>query len=369
MIDRVATTGPRLSLELAAVAANTEVFAARSTAVMAVVKADGFGHGAVAVARTALEHGASWLGVTTADEAHQVRDAGLRTPLLSWLNPATADWTDLLRRRVDLAVPGLAHLDAIRAAASRLDRPARVHLQADVGLARDGAAPAEWERLCHQAYAAEQAGLVQVIGLMGHLAGADAGPDELGRRRYARFLTVAAQAGLRHRLRHLAATAAALGDPDSRYDLSRIGAGLYGIGGPELRWALTLTAPVLSVRDVDAGVGVGYGHSFLTTRPTRLALLPIGYADGIPRTASGRAEVLLGGRRCPVVGLISMDQLVVDVAELPVVAGEVATVFGPGDAGEPTPQDWADWAGTIPHEILTGLGRRLRRDHTAGQAA
>lgn len=367
--DHLSGTRPTLVLDLAAIAANVGHFARLATELMAVVKADGFGHGAEAIARTALAHGASSLGVTSADEAHALRDAGIVAPVLSWLNPVATDWAGLIRRRIDLAVPGLDHLEAIRRAALRLDRPARIHLQADVGLARDGAPPAEWEQLCRRARQAEDAGQVQVIGLMGHLANAGTGPDELGRRRFERFLATAVAAGLTDRMRHLAGTDATLSDPGSRYDLSRIGAGLYGIGASGLRYALTLTAPVVCIREVDAGTGVGYQHTHLTSRPTRLALLPVGYGDGLPRAASHRAEVLISGRRRPVVGLFSMDQLVVDIGDQPVAIGENAIVFGPGDQGEPTPADWAEWSGSIPHELLTGLGHRLdrRRVDSRGQ--
>ena len=359
-------TGATLHLDLAAVAHNTRYLRARSTSLMAFVKADGFNHGASQIARTALANGADRLGVTSLAEAHELRDAGLRAPILSWLNPPQAEWADAIRRRIALAVPSLDHLDAISRAALKQNQPALIHLQADVGMARDGAAPADWAELTRRAERAEQTGLVQVVGLMGHLANAANGPDELGRRRYERFLATAADAGLRNRPRHLAATAATLTDPDSLYDFSRIGAGLYGIEDghdrtTQLHWALNLSAPVVSVRDVDAGVGIGYRHTHLTATPTRLATLPLGYADGLPRAASGRAEVFLHGRRCPIIGLVSMDQVVVDAGDSPVTVGETATIFGPGDHGEPTPDDWAAWSDTIPHEILTGLGHRLIR--------
>jgi alanine racemase len=169
---------------------------------------------------------------------------------------------------------------------------------------------------------------------------------------------------LRPPLRHLAATAATLTDPLSQHTLCRVGAGLVGIDPTRttpLRPAMTLTAPVVTLRDVAPGTPVGYGHTWASPRATRLALLPLGYADGLPRAASGRAEVLLRGRRCPVVGLVSMDQVVVDVGTLPVTVGDVATVFGPGDHGEPTVAEWAAWSGTIEHEIVTGIGARVLR--------
>jgi alanine racemase len=360
--------GAALQVDLTAVAANTRLFAERSGgALMAVVKADGFGHGATRVARTALRNGASWLGVTSLDEGVALRLDGIGAPVLSWLNPAERDFAPAIVHGIDLALPGPELLAAVVAAADRVRRPARVHLHLDVGMARDGAAPADWARLCLAARRAERAGAIRVVGVMGHLARADEPghpANRAGRDRFAWGVAVARRAGLRPPLRHLAATAATLTDPLSRHTLSRVGAGLVGIDPTRttpLRPAMTLTAPVVSVRAVAAGTGVGYGHTWTSGRGTRLALLPLGYADGLPRAASGRAAVLLRGRRCPVVGLVSMDQVVVDVGSLPVTVGDVATVFGPGDHGEPTVADWAHWSGTIEHEIVTGIGARVLR--------
>ena len=288
---------------------------------MAVVKADGFGHGAVDVARTALAHGASWLGVTSLDEAFALREAGLRAPVLSWLNAPGADFHEARRQDVDVAVPSQAHLRAVSGAGLAAGVALRVHLHLDVGMARDGAAPSEWRRLCRLAREAERSGAVRVVGLMGHLGNADTPDDPAnagGRARFAWGLATARAAGLRPPLRHLAATAATLTDRASLHTLSRVGAGLVGIdpsGTTRLSPALTLTAPVVGVRRVAAGTPVGYGGSWRASRATTLALLPLGYADGVPRVTSGRAEVLLRGRRRPLVGRVSMDQVVVDLGD------------------------------------------------------
>jgi alanine racemase len=244
---------------------------------------------------------------------------------------------------------------------------ARVHLHLDVGMARDGAEPAEWPRLCRAAFRGEQRGVLSVVGLMGHLgcAGRPADPcNEAGRSCFTRGVQTARAAGLRPAARHLAATAATLTDPRTHHTLCRIGAGLVGIDPSRtsrLHPALTLTAPVVAVRRVRAGRPVGYGHSWTAPADTTLGLLPVGYADGLPRAASGQAEVMVRGRRCPVAGLISMDQAVVDLGGQQVHLGEIVTVFGPGTSGEPTVADWAAWAGTIEHEIVTGIGARVRR--------
>jgi len=359
-------SGPLLEVDLSAVATNTALLAAKATGrLMAVVKADAFGHGAVDVARTALAHGATWLGVTGLAEAWPLRDAGLEAPMLSWLNPVDADVTTAVQRRIDLAVPSLEHLAAIIAAPGR----ARVHLHLDAGMARDGASPAEWPRLCRAARLAETRGEVEVVGVMGHLGCADDPADPCnarGRTRFAWALEVARSCGLRPRERHLAATAATLTDPRSHHTMSRVGVGLVGIDPSRttaLRPPLTLTAPVVSVRRVRAGTPVGYGHTHITPEPTYLGLVPLGYADGLPRAASSHAEVQHRGRRAPVVGRISMDQVVVDLGESGGEVGDGVTVFGPGDDGEPTVADWARWSDTIEHEIVTGIGTRVTR-HT-----
>jgi alanine racemase len=356
--------GPRLDIDHEAIAANARLFARRTPgALMAVVKADGFGHGAVEVAGTALANGASWLGVTSLDEATELRRAGLGAPMLSWLNPVDADFGAAIADDIDLAVPSREHLDAV----VRYGLGARIHLHLDTGMARDGAAPEDWAALCRAARRAEQAGRVRVVGVMGHLCCADdpADPDNAtGRARFVWGLEMARRTGLRPPLRHLAATSATLTDPLSHHTLSRVGAGLVGIDPTHttrLRPAMTLTAPVVGVRAVRAGTTVGYGSTWTAPRRTHLALLPLGYADGLPRATTGRAEVLLRGRRCPVVGRISMDQVVLDVGDHPPELGETAVVFGPGAANEPTVAEWAAWADTIEHEIVTGIGARVSR--------
>lgn len=363
-------TAPRLEVDLSAVAANTRVLATRTAAeLMAVVKADGFGHGAADVARTALAHGATSLGVTSIDEALDLRAAGLTAPVLSWLNPVDAAYADALAAEVELAVGSRDHLDAVLAAqrSGPHQRSARVHLHLDTGMSRDGAEPSAWAALCRAARRAERAGLVRVVGVMGHLGCADDPRDEcnvLGRRRFAWGVEAARAAGLRPARRHLAATAATLLDARSHHTMVRVGAGLVGIdptGTTTLRAGLTLTAPVVTVRRVRSGAGVGYGHTWTAPAATNLALLPLGYADGLPRVASGRAEVWLRGRRRPLVGRFSMDQVVVDLGDDHAEPGDTATVLGPGDAGEPTVAEWAAWSDTLPHEVVTGIGPRVRR--------
>lgn len=334
---------------------------------MAVVKADGFGHGMADVATAALAGGASRLGVTSIEEASHLRHCGFTERILSWLNPVDAAFGTAIEQGIELAVPSHQHLAAIVA----IGVTATIHLQLDTGMARDGAAPGEWASLCRAARRAELSGLVQVVGVMGHLPCAAVPGDpanERGRNRFAWGLQVARVAGLRPSDRHLAATAATLTDPLSRHTMSRVGAGLVGIDesrSTRLSFAQTLIAPIVSVREVEAGTPVGYGHTWRAPCRTRLGLIPLGYADGLPRIASNRAEVVVQGTRRPLVGRISMDSAVVDLgpdmSTCPAQVGDTVTVFGPGDRGEPTVADWARWAETLAHEIVTGFGPRIKR--------
>ena len=361
-------TNATLTVDLDAVAGNTRLLTSRTSArLMAVVKADAFGHGDVA--GTVLRAGAAALGVTSIEEAVRLRQEGAAAPVLSWLNAVDADFCAAVSADVELAVPSLHHLRAVTVAAARVGRRARIHLHADVGMARDGASQEEWSLLARLARQWERRGEVTVVGVMGHLSSGGGEQDEVMQLQVQRFraaLEAARRRGLRPQVAHLAATAATLSDRRSHFGMVRVGAGLFGLGPSRsagCRGAMTLTAPVVGVRDVPAGTGVGYGHTWSSSRRTRLALVPVGYADGLPGAASGSAQVQLRGQRLPVVGAISMDQVVVDVGDLPVGTGERVTVFGPGDRGEPTVAEWAGWGRTVEQEIVARIGPRVARVH------
>lgn len=359
-----------LRIDGEAIAANTRrIAAATSSEVMAVVKADGFGHGHAAL--RALDAGATRLGVASIEEALPLRWAGVEAPILSWLNPVDADAVAAIRNRIELAVPSLAHLGRFAAAAAQCGGIALVHLHVDTGLSRDGASASEWRALCELAREYEARGLIRVVGVMSHLARADEPGHPLTVRQRLLFdaaVRTARRRGLSPRSIHLAATAATLTDPATHYDLVRVGAGLYGIDPShttELRGAMTLSARVTTVREVRASTPVGYGSHYLTSHATRLALLPLGYADGVPRSLSPDASAWVRGRRVPIAGAVSMDQIVVDVGELGVEAGDEVILFGAGDLGEPTVADWAGWAGTIEHELVTRIGPRVHVEEAA----
>ncbi|UGS25548.1 alanine racemase [Microbacterium resistens] len=377
--------GPTLRVDVGAVAANVRTIARRISAagtgaeIMAVVKADGFGHGMVPVARAALAAGATWLGVTDVAEGTALRVAGIGAPVLAWLHPAGIDVEAAAGSRIDLAVASSEELAEVAAAAARLRqrrrgplRPLAVHLHVDAGMARGGAPRADWPALTRLAVTAEGRGLVRIRGLMGHLSDADQADPERNRhgiRAVAAAERMLRTAGIVPARVHLGATAATLTDPATHHDLVRIGAGLVGIDPAEanaahpvaLRGASWLTAPVAHTATVPAGTPVGYGGRHTTAGSTNLAVLGVGYADGIPRGLAPEAAVAIGGERFRIVGRVSMDQIVVDTRDRRFPRGTLATIWGPRGGAAPSIQDWARWADTIPHEIVTGIGPRVRR--------
>jgi alanine racemase len=350
-------------------------------ATMAVVKADGYGHGAVDVARTALASGATWLGVCTLEEAAELRAAGIEAPVLSWLHLPDEDFAPAVADAVDLGVSSRAELDGVAAGARRAGRPARIHLKIDTGLSRNGSTPAAWGDLLDATEAARVAGEVEVAAVWSHLAHADA-PDhpviDVQARRLDEAWRAAAQRlGGPVPWRHLANSAATLTRPDLHLDLVRPGIAVYGLDPLEapdhhgLRPVMTFRTRVVLVKRIAAGEGVSYGHEWTAPDDRVLALVPAGYADGVPRRLGGTMTVQLAGRRRPVVGRVCMDQVVVDLGpadgDVPAVApGDEVVLFGPGDAGEPTAAEWARWLDTIHYEVVTGVGCRPRVTRTVG---
>jgi alanine racemase len=341
--------------------------------VMAVVKADAYGHGMVECARAAVQAGASWLGTALPEEALALRAAGLQGPMLTWLHAPGDPFAELIAADVDISVSGSWALREITAAVKAVGRPARIQLKVDTGLGRNGVSAQEWPTVVGQALEAQADGLVSVTGIWSHFACADEPEHPSNAAQVAAFhqaLDQAAAAGLRPPLRHLANSPAALLLPDSRFDLVRCGLSTYGVSpAPDqgsaadfgLRPAMTLAGRLASVKRVPAGHGVSYGHTYRTGGPTHLGLVPAGYADGIPRAASDTGPVWIGGRRHTVAGRVAMDQFVVDLGDQEAQAGDEVVLFGPGDGGEPTAQDWAEAIGTIAYEVVTRIGPRVPR--------
>jgi alanine racemase len=341
--------------------------------VMAVVKANGYGHGAIPVARAALRGGASWLGVVHVAEALELRLAGIDAPVLCMMAIGADDHETAIAREVDLAAGSTDTVTRIAAAAQRAGRPARLHLKADTGLSRGGATATDWPSVVAAALRAEADGLVEVVGLWSHFASS----DEPGNPSIAAQLTAfadaiehAEKAGVTPEVRHIANTAAGIGVPEAHYDMVRIGGGIYGLstlpgGAPSwLRPVMTLRTRLTQVKRVPAATGVSYNHRYVTTAQTTLGLVPVGYADGIPRTARGHWLAFARGRRWPIAGTVCMDQFVIDFGDEPVTAGEEVVLFGPGSDGEATAQEWGDELDTISYELVTGIGNRITRTYS-----
>ncbi|MFJ9645173.1 alanine racemase [Streptomyces sp. NPDC004244] len=368
-------------IDLAAVRANVRALRARAprAELMAVVKSDAYGHGAVPCARAALDAGATWLGTATPQEALALRAAGIGGRIMCWLWTPGGPWREAIEADVDVAVSGMWALDEVTDAARAAGRTARIQLKADTGLGRNGCQPADWAELVGAAAAAEAEGTVRVTGLWSHFACADepGHPSiELQLTTFRDMLAYAEKEGLEPEVRHIANSPATLTLPDSHFDLVRCGLAVYGVSpAPELgtpaelglRPAMALKASVALVKTVPAGHGVSYGHHYVTDDETTLALIPAGYADGIPRHASGRGPVSVGGRIRRVAGRVAMDQFVVDLGPGSTVrAGDEAVLFGTGEHGEPTAEDWAQAAQTIAYEIVTRIGGRVPRVYRNG---
>ncbi|GAA2066487.1 alanine racemase [Microbacterium hatanonis] len=336
--------------------------------VIAVVKADGYGHGAFRSAVAALQGGATRIGVADVAEALALRRAGIRAPILAWLHAPGETFDDAVAADIELGISGLDQLLQVAAAAST-SRPVSVHLKIETGLSRNGIAPADYRVVFAEAARLERIGKLTVVGLFSHLSNTSPEDDRAALAAFQEGVVLAASAGLHPPLRHIAATHAAIALPESRMGCVRIGIGIYGLSpfadrssaDLGLRPAMTLRSVVAAVRRVPAGTGVSYGYDYRTERDTTLALVPLGYADGVPRQASGSGPVRIGGAEYRVAGRIAMDQFVVDVGDAPVAVGDEVVLFGDPTLGFPAASDWADAAGTIDYEIVTRIGPRVPR--------
>ena len=374
---------PEAIIDLSAIRANVAAMAAHvaGAQVMAVVKSDAYGHGMIETARAALAGGASWLGVNGIEEAVRLRRAGLTVPLLCLLAAPDAPHADAIAHDVDLTAATVSLVSQIGAAAERAGRPARLHLKADTGMSRGGATLADWPAVVAAAAAEQAAGRCEIIGIWSHLACADIPGHPSVDAQLDAFRTALAEAqriGVQPQVRHLANTPALLTRPDTWFDLVRPGGGVTGLctlpGGPPdwLRPAMTVRTHLVQTKRVAAGTGVSYGHRYVTPAPATLGLVPLGYNEGIPRSAANTAQVLVRGRRHTIAGTVCMNQCVIDAGDLPVEAGDEVVLFGPGDEGEPTAQEWADVLGTISYDIVTRFTAKIPRSYcwvTGGQAA
>ena len=365
-------------VDLGAISANVAALRrhAPTAELMAVVKADAYGHGLVPSARAALRGGATWLGVAQLPEALELRRAGVRAPLLSWLHVPGQDFVPALEQDVQLGISTTWALEAAVEAARATGRSARIHLKVDTGLGRNGAWDADLAAILERVAALQSEQLLEVVGIFSHFAYADAPQHPTVRAQQERFEGIveqAARAGVRPPVRHLANSAATLTNPSAHYDLVRPGVAVYGLspvpdlGSPHdfgLREAMRLLSRLSSVKECPAGQGISYGHVYTTTERTRLGLVPMGYSDGVPRSATNVGPVQVGDRHHTVAGRVCMDQFVVDLGpDSPARAGDEVVLFGVGAVGEPTAQDWAVAVDTINYEIVTRVGAKVPRVH------
>ena len=359
-------------IDLDAYRANIEALAACApgSALMTVVKADAYGHGMEQCSRAAREAGADWLGVATPEEALALRSLGDTGPVLCWLAAPGADYAPVIEADVEVTASSVQQLEEILAAAPT--RP-RVQLKVDTGLSRNGAFGAEWTRLVEATAKAQSAGRLEHTGTWSHFACADEPRHPANDAQEMAFTAAVEElktAGLTPGLRHLSNSAATLTRPSAHLDLVRVGISSYGLApaprmtfDTPLRPVMTLRGRLASVKRVPPGTSVSYNHRYTTDRETTLGLVPLGYAEGLPRNASNRIQAAFAGQRVRLVGTICMDQVVADLGNLPAERGDVVTLFGPGDDGEPSAQEWADAADTITYEVVTRIGGRTARTY------
>jgi len=344
---------------------------------LAVVKADAYGHGLVPVAERALKAGAKWLGTALLDEAIVLRDAGITAPIIAWLTPVSDDFESALKKKIDLAIPSLGHLEAVIKAGETLGIPPRVHLEVDTGMSRGGALK-EWIPLVTRASELSKSGGLEVIGIWSHFARADepnhSFNDEQLRNFQARVLE-AKEVGISPKILHLSNSAATLTNDSSHFDLVRLGIAMYGLSPDvntmgdskalDLKPVMKLRAKLHIVKDVPAGSQVGYGGTATTKSDTKLAVVAMGYADGVPRNANSTTGVLVGNRKAPIIGRVSMDQFVVEIGNDSIAhAGDWAYLIGSEGGDGYTADAWAKACGTINYEIVTRIGPRVPRVFT-----
>jgi len=340
--------------------------------VIAVIKANGYGHGSEIAARAAIEGGAALLGVTDLEEALSLRDLGIDAPILCWLHGVRANYDAALEGDIEIGVSHISQLEALAAAAERSGGAATLQFKVDTGLSRNGASADEWEALFARAAALESEGLVRVRGIFSHLANAGEESDRAQAARFDLAIEMLRQAGCEPELIHLAASAATFSSPHLHYNTVRVGVTVFGLSPFVDRTsadlglipAMTLKSEIVGLRQVTAGTGVSYGYNHVVQGDTTLALVPVGYADGMPRALNGAgATVAIAGQHCPIVGRIGMDQCIIDLGSLArkVSVGESVVFFGDPSTGVPPVEIWAELMRTINYEIIVGIGSRVVR--------
>ena len=362
-------------IDLAAIRDNVKVLCdlARNSEVMAVVKADAYGHGLIPVSKAARQGGATWLGTALLEEAIELRKSGDKGRILTWLGSNQDRWQECVELGIDISVSSIENASAVINAAKVTGKTAQVHIKVDTGLGRNGVMPNDLADLTNLLEEAKASGLVEVVAVWTHFALADAPSSPT----IAKQLEVLDESfkyvesrGFKNLMKHAANSAATLTAPNAHFDLVRPGIAVYGItpGGEVgkasefgLRPAMTLKAQAVVVKKVPAGHGISYGAEYVTKTDTRVALIPLGYADGIPRIAGNKGPVMAHGKKFSVAGRVCMDQFVIDIGDLDFSTGDEVVLFGDPAKNEPDVEEWAKASQSIGYEIVTRLGPRVPR--------
>jgi len=359
-----------ISVDLEAIASNYKTLKSLANAkVMAIVKADAFGHGIIEVSKKLESIGVDMLATADLEEAQEIRAAGIKSPILAWLHGSETDFAAAIKNDIQIGLSTVAGLEAVAVSARQVSGTAKVHLKVDTGLGRNGATLTDWPNVVAKAVELKNEGLVELAGVFSHLSGTSAKDDGDQLAVFDQAVSTAESLGAHFQLRHLAASAATLSNKAAHLDMVRVGIALYGLDPtPHLKAAdfslvpaMRVSSEVVSVKQVPAGHGVSYGYLHKTSGPSTLALVPFGYAEGMPRIATGRASVLLNGKRYPILARIAMDQFILDVGSDSVKVGDEVVIFGNGAKGEPAAEELAIASETINYEIVTRIGGRAKR--------
>jgi alanine racemase len=366
-----------LTIDLDAIVHNYMTMAAKTeAAVLPVIKANAYGHGMVEVAKALESAGCGGFAVADVAEGLVLREAGVTAAILAWLHDPEDDFVAAVANDIDLGIANLEQLDRALKAAETSGKIAHVHLKIDTGLGRNGSTVSEWPALLEATKRAVASGKVQVIGIFSHLSSTGEPQDLAQVERFKLALAMAEEAGVDYEFAHLTASDGSLAYPDAHFTMIRVGIALYGLDPFSsnraseygLKPAMTATAKVAQTKRVPAGTGVSYGYLHTTAQDTTLALIPIGYAEGLPRNATGKANVSINGKLYPILGRIAMDQFVLDVGDDNVQVGDEVVLFGDPAKGHPSVDDLADAADTINYEIVTRMGGRFKRVYVGANA-
>ncbi len=362
-------------INLSAIADNLKLIKGKTnTQVLAVVKADAYGHGLIQVGKAAEAAGANWLGTALLEEGIALRNSGIKVPIISWLTPLGEDFKTAINLDIDLSISSIELLTEVIAAGKVVKKIPRVHIEVDTGMSRGGVGD-DWQLFLTELSKSVKANEINIIGIWSHFARADEPGQAMNQEQLNTFedrIKSASDVGIKPEFIHIANSAAALTNNGAHKNIIRWGIGLYGLSPDinnlgdskslKLKPAMRLKAKLHLVKAVKAGVSVGYGGTAITKSDTKLGVVTLGYADGVPRNANNLAGVFVDGKRAPLIGRVSMDQFVVDLGiNSSAKTGDEVIVFGDGSSGEYTADEWAKASGTINYEIVTRIGSRVPR--------